>query len=155
MIWSTLPDCERLTSGRLKVLHFTGKARVDAVVEAAGFARHTFVQAPMYFQNFLTMMAPQPLPSGGRGWAVPMDPTLRVIHAGDATEVGRAVGAAFSAGDALPSGSYLAVCGGVYSWNDFVITLNGLGHDLQVLQVPPEVYDGFYAGAIEMREMFQ
>jgi uncharacterized protein YbjT (DUF2867 family) len=155
LIWSTLPDSETLTGGRLRVVHFTGKARVDAVVRAAGFARHTFVQAPMYFQNFLGMMAPQPLPNGGSGWAVPMDPASRVIHAGDGTEVGRAVAAAFSTGDKLPEGSTLAVCGGVYSWNDLVATLNALGHDLQVIQVPPEVYDGFYPGAHEMREMFQ
>jgi len=155
LIWSTLPDSEQLSGGRLKVVHFTNKARVDAAVRAAGFARHTFVEAPMYFQNFTTMMAPQPLPNGGRGWAVPMDPTLRVMHAGDVTEVGRAVAAAFSAGERLPDGSYVAVCGGVYSWNDFVSTLNALGHDLQVIQVPPEVYDGFYPGAHEIREMFQ
>ena len=155
LIWSTLPDCEKLTGGRQKVEHFTGKAHVDAAVTSAGFPRHTFVQAPMYFQNFTTMMAPQPLPNGGRGWAEPMDPSLRVIHAGDVTEVGRAVSAAFSAGDKVANGSYLAVCGGVYSWNDFVSALNAQGHTLQVLEVPPEVYDGFYPGAHEMREMFQ
>ena len=74
LIWSTLPDSEKLVGGRVKAAHFTGKARVDAAVRAARFARHTFVMAPMYFQNFLTMMAPQPLPNGGRGWAVPIDP---------------------------------------------------------------------------------
>ena len=156
LIWSTLPDAEKLSGGRLSVVHFTGKARVDAVVENAGFARHTFVEAPLYFQNFLTMvMAPQPLPTGGRGWAVPMDPALRVIHAGDVTEVGRAVAAAFRAGDELPNGSILAACGGVYSWNEIVTTLNALGHHLEAMQVPPEVYDGFYPGAKEIREMFQ
>jgi uncharacterized protein YbjT (DUF2867 family) len=155
LIWSTLPDCEKLTGGRLKVVHFTGKARVEATVRAAGFARHTFVMAPMYFQNFVGTMAPQPLPNGGRGWAVPIDPAARVMHAGDATEVGRAVAAAFAAGDRLPDGSYLGVCGGIYSFNDFVGTLNAQGHKLQVLQVPPDVYDGFFPGAHELREMFQ
>ncbi|HET6923180.1 MAG TPA: NmrA family NAD(P)-binding protein [Anaeromyxobacteraceae bacterium] len=155
LIWSTLPDSEKLTGGRLKVAHFSGKARVDAAVEAAGFARHTFAMAPMYFQNFLGMMAPQPLPNGGRGWAVPIDPGARVMHAGDVAEVGRAVAAAFAAGDQLPDGSTLGVCGGVYSFDDFVGTLNAQGHDLQVLQVPPAAYDGFYPGAHEMREMFQ
>ena len=155
LIWSTLPNSEKLTGGRLKVVHFTGKARVDEAVKAAGFARHTFVMAPMYFQNLLTMMAPQPLPNGGRGWAVPIDPAARVMHCGDATEVGRAVAAAFAAGDQLPDGSYLAACGGIYSFNDIVGTLNAQGHKLQVLQVPPEVYDGFYPDAHEMREMFQ
>jgi len=154
-IWSTLPDSEKLSGGRFKVVHFTGKARVDAVVEAAGFLRHTFVHAPMYFQNFLSRMAPQPLPNGGRGWAVPMDPAVRVIHAGDVTEVGRVVAAAFAAGDKLPNGSHLAVCGGVYSWNDFVGTLKAQGHNLQVIRVPAEAYDKFYPGAYELREMFQ
>src|SRR5262249_56896339 len=67
LIWSTLPDCERLSGGRLNVPHFTGKARVDAAVQAAGFPRHTFVQAAMYYQNFITRMCPEALPSGGGG----------------------------------------------------------------------------------------
>jgi hypothetical protein len=84
-----------------------------------------------------------------------MDPAARVIHAGDITDLGRAVAAAFAEGTELGNGSYLAVCGGAYSWNDFVATLNALGHDLGVVSVAPEVYDGFFPGAKEMREMFQ
>lgn len=155
LIWSTLPDVEKVSQGRFRVVHFTGKGRVDAAVEAAQFPRHTFVQAPMYFQNFLTRNAPQLLTSGGRGWAVPMDPDARVMHAGDATEVGRAAAAAFAAGDTLPNGSYLAVCGGTYSWNDFVATLNSQGHTLEVVRVPAETYDKFFPGAPELREMYQ
>ena len=56
-----------------------------------------------------------------------MDPSKRVIHAGDVGEVGKAVAAAFSARGRLPNGSVLAVCGGTYSWNDFVLTLRALG----------------------------
>ena len=154
-IWSTLPDSEKLSGGRLKLRHFTGKARVDAAVEAAKFPRHTIVQAPFYFQNFLGLLAPQPLPNGGRGWAVPMDPAARVMHAGDVHDVGRAVAAAFAAGDQLRNGSYLAVCGGVYSWNDFVSTLNAQSHQVEVQQVPADAYDTFFPGAAEVREMFQ
>ena len=154
-IWSTLPDAEKLTGGQLKLPHFTGKARVDAAVEAAKFPRHTFVQAPFYFQNFLGMLAPQPLSNGRRGWAVPMDPAARVIHAGDVNDVGRAVAAAFAASDKLRDGSYLAVCGGVYSWNDFVSTLNAQGHGVEVQQVSVDAYDTFFPGAPEVRETFQ
>jgi hypothetical protein len=154
-IWSTLPDAEKLSGGRLKVRHFTGKAKADAAVAAAGFPRYTFVQAPFYFQNFLTTLAPQLLPNGGRGWAVPMDPSARVMHGGDVKDVGRAVAAAFSAGDSLPNGSYLAVCGGLYSWNDLISTLNEQGHGVQVQQVPADVYDKFFPGAPEVRETFQ
>jgi uncharacterized protein YbjT (DUF2867 family) len=60
LVWSTLPDCDRISGGRFKVAHYTDKARVDAVVETAGFPRYTFVHAPMFFQNFLTMNAPLP-----------------------------------------------------------------------------------------------
>jgi hypothetical protein len=84
-----------------------------------------------------------------------MDPALRVIHAGDVTEVGQAVAAAFGAGDKLPNGSVLAVCGGMYSWNDFAKTLNALGHQVEAVQVPADVYDGSYPGAREVRETFQ
>ena len=77
LIWSTLPDVETISGGRLKVPHFTMKAHVDAVVGSAGFERYTFVEAPFYFQNFLKAFPPQPLPDGRRGWAVPMDPAAR------------------------------------------------------------------------------
>jgi uncharacterized protein YbjT (DUF2867 family) len=156
LVWSTLPDCGRISRGRYNVPHFSDKAHVDAVVEAAGFPRYTFVHAPMFFQNFLTMNAPQPLPNGSRGWAVPMDLAARVMHTGDPTEVGRAVAAAIIAGDKLPNGTHLAVCGGLYSWNDFAATLNAQGHNLLAIRVePPEAYDAFFPGAQEMREMYQ
>jgi hypothetical protein len=83
-----------------------------------------------------------------------MDPAARVLHAGDVADVGRAAAAAFAARDALANGSYLAVCGGLYSWNDFVATLNQLGHDLRMMQVRPQDFAGF-PGADEIREMFQ
>ena len=87
--------------------------------------------------------------------AAPMDPSKRVIHAGDISEVGKAVAAAFSARGRLPNGSVLSVCGGVYSWKDFASTLRALGHNLEVVRVPAEAYDRFFPGAPEVREMFQ
>ena len=47
------------------------------------------------------------------------------------------------------------MCGGTYSWDDFVATLNALGHNVRVVRIAPEVYDGFFPGAKETREMFQ
>jgi uncharacterized protein YbjT (DUF2867 family) len=155
LIWSTLPDVEKISGGRFEVLHFTGKAHVDDAVRSAGFPRHTFVEAPFYFQNFLGLGAPQPLPGGGHGWARPMDPAKRVIDAGDISDVGKAVAAAFGARDRLPDGSVLAVCGGTYSWNDFVSTLRTQGHDVKFVQVPAEAFDRSFPGAPELREMFQ
>ena len=52
-IWSTLPDVEKISGGKLHVPHFTGKAKVDRIVKEAGFAHHTFVVAPFFYQNLV------------------------------------------------------------------------------------------------------
>jgi uncharacterized protein YbjT (DUF2867 family) len=59
-VWSTLPDVDSISSGKYRVPHFSGKAQVDAAVEAAGFRFTNFVEAPFYFQNLTGQMAPQP-----------------------------------------------------------------------------------------------
>jgi len=56
-IWSTLPNVEEISGGRFHVPHFTGKARIDRIVREAGFASHTFVIAPMYYQSLLGVLA--------------------------------------------------------------------------------------------------
>jgi uncharacterized protein YbjT (DUF2867 family) len=43
LIWSTLPDVEAISGGKLHVPHFTGKAKVDRIVKESGFPYHTFV----------------------------------------------------------------------------------------------------------------
>src|SRR5580704_9480216 len=90
-VWSTLPDVEAISGGKFDVPHFTGKARIDSIVKAAGFASHTFVIAPFYYQNLSGAFGPQKLPDGSLGWAVPLDPDVRCIHVGDITELGNIV----------------------------------------------------------------
>src|SRR6266508_596834 len=53
VVWSTLPDVKVISGGKFHVPHFTSKAKVDRIVKDAGFVHHTFVIAPMYYQNFL------------------------------------------------------------------------------------------------------
>src|ERR1700694_5994340 len=95
-IWSTLPDVEAISGGKFNVPHFTGKAKIDRVVQEAGFANHTFVIAPFYYGNLTGMMAPQKQADGSVGWALPLDPTVRVIHMGDINELGNIVAGAFA-----------------------------------------------------------
>src|SRR5260370_32629616 len=87
-IWSTLPDVEAISGGKFNVPHFTGKAKIDQVVQEAGFANHTFVIAPFYYGNLTGMMAPQKQADGSVGWTLPLDPTVRVIHMGDINALG-------------------------------------------------------------------
>jgi uncharacterized protein YbjT (DUF2867 family) len=135
-IWSTLPNVEEISGGKLDVPHFTGKAKVDAIVRAAGFAHHTFVVAPMYYQNLKGLLAPQKQADGSLGWALPIDPTVRGIHMGDINEIGHIVAGAFADPDHAGNGEYLPLVGDFMSFNEIVDTLNRQGHAFSFNQVP-------------------
>src|SRR4029077_748197 len=119
-IWSTLPDVEKISGGKLHVPHFSGKAKVDRIVKEAGFARHTFVVAPFFYQNLVGLMAPQKQEDGTLGWALPVDPTVRGIHMGDITEIGNIVAGAFALPDEVGHGEYLPLVGDFMSFNEII-----------------------------------
>lgn len=146
-IWSTLPDVETISGGTIDVPHFTAKAKVERIVSEAGFAHHTFVVAPFYYQNLLGVMAPQKQPDGAVGWALPLDPERRVIHMGDITELGRIVAGAFAQPDLAGHGEHLALVGDFLSFNEIIATLNRQGNTLSFKQVPREVFAGWFPGA--------
>src|SRR6202163_2934459 len=96
VIWSTLPNVETISRGKLDVPHFTDKAKIDRIVREAGFAHHTFVIAPMYYQNLIGVLGPQEQADGSLGWALPLDPGVRCLHMGDISELGNIVAGAFA-----------------------------------------------------------
>src|SRR6266700_2070954 len=106
-IWSTLPDVEAISGGKFNVPHFTGKAKTDRVVKDGGFENYTFVIAPFYYQNLAGVLAPHKQADGSMAWALPLDPTRRVIHMGDINELGNIVAAAFAHPHAAGTGQYL------------------------------------------------
>ena len=153
-VWSTLPDVEAISGGKFYGPHFTGKAKVDRIVKEAGFANHTFVIAPFYYQNLIGVLAPQKQTGGSVGWALPLDPTVRSIHMGDITEFGHIVAGAFAHPDQAGHGEYLPLVGDFMRFNEIVDTLNRQGHNFSFNQVPKEVFAGLFAGAAEIAEMF-
>jgi uncharacterized protein YbjT (DUF2867 family) len=153
-IWSTLPDVEAISGGKFNVPHFTGKAKIDRVVQEAGFPNHTFVIAPFYYGNLTGMMAPQKQADGSVGWALPLDPTLRVIHMGDINELGNIVAGAFAHPDEAGNGQYLPLVGDFMSFNEIVETLNRQGHNFSYKPVPKESFAGSFPGATEIAETF-
>src|ERR1700751_3489518 len=154
LVWSTLPDVEAISRGKLHVPHFTGKAKVDRVVKEAGFANHTFVIAPFYYQNLIGVLAPQKQTDESMGWALPLDPTVRGIHMGDITELGDTVAGAFAHPDQVGHGEYLPLVGDFMSFSEIIDTLNRQGHNFSFKQVPKKVYAGLFPGAAEIAEMF-
>jgi uncharacterized protein YbjT (DUF2867 family) len=153
-VWSTLPNVEEISGGTYHVPHFTSKAKVDAIVSAAGFTHHSFVIAPGFYQNFLGNSAPQQQADGSMGWTLPIAGDARVVHSGDITELGRIVAGAFANPDIAGSGQYLPLVGELLSYNDIVATLNKQGHAYTFNQVPRDVFATFFPGAGELAEMF-
>jgi uncharacterized protein YbjT (DUF2867 family) len=153
-VWSTLPDVEAISKGKFDVPHFTGKAKLDRIVSEAGFANHTFVIAPFYYQNLIGVLGPQKQPNGSAGWTLPLDPTVRGIHMADITELGGIVAGAFAHPEQAGHGEYLPLVGDFMSFNEIIDTLNRQGHNFSFNQVPKEVFAGLFAGAAEIAEMF-
>src|SRR6267143_2606252 len=153
-VWSTLPDIEAISGGKFHVPHFTGKAKVDRIVNEAGFAHHTFVIAPFYYQVLLGVLAPQKQADGSVGWALPLAPDVRCIHMGDITELGDIVAGAFAHPDQAGKGEYLPLVGDFMSFNEIVGTLNRQGHKFSFKQVPKDVFAALFPEAAEAAETF-
>src|SRR5216684_55711 len=131
----------------------TDKAKIDRIVSEAGFAHHTFVIAPFFFQNLLGVMAPQKQADGALGWAMPLDPEKRVIHMGDISELGPIVVGAFAQPELAGNGEHLPLVGDFLSFNAIIATLNRQGHKFSFKQVPQELFAGWFPGAKEVGEM--
>ena len=155
LVWSPLPNVEAISGGKFNVPHFTGKAKIDLIVNEAGFAYHTFVIAPFYYQNLVAALAPQKQANGSLGWALPLDPNVRCIHMGDIRELGNIVAGAFAHPDESGNGEYLPLVGDFMSFNGIVETLNRQGHKFTFNQVPPEVFATLFPGAAEIAETFK
>lgn len=152
LIWSTLPDVEAISGGTLNVPQFSGKAKVDSIVQDAGFPYHSFVVPPCYYQNFSGEFGPQKQPDGRFGWVLPIDPAMRCLHMGDISELGDIVAGAFAHPDETGDGAYLPLVGDFLSFNDIVSTLRQQGHELSFSQVPQETFAGFFPGAAALGE---
>ncbi len=140
LIWSTLPDVETISAGRFNVPHYTGKAKVDRIVSSAGFAHHTFVVPPFYYQNLLTVLAPQQQSDGTYGWTLPLNPDSRSIHMGDINEFGGIVAGAFARPEVAGNGQYLPLVGDFMSFAEIIETLRQLGHEFTFNRAPPGVF---------------
>ena len=154
LIWSTLPDVEAISGGKFDVPHFTGKAKVDRLVKDGGFENYTFVIAPFYYQNLAGALGAHKQADGSVGWALPLDPTLRVIHMGDINELGNIVAGAFAHPDEAGNGQYLPLVGDFMSFDEIVETLNRQGHNFSFSHVPKESFANAFPGAKEIAEMF-
>src|SRR6266513_676654 len=154
VVWSTLPDVKAISGGKFNVPHFTSKAKVDPIVQDAGFANHTFVIAPFFYQNLAGAMAPQQQADGSMGWALPLNPSVRCIHMGDISELGAIVAGAFAHPDQAGHGECLPLVGDFMSFDEIVEVLNRQGHNFSFTRVPADAFATLFPGAAEIAAMF-
>ena len=152
-IWSSLPDVDAISGGAFAVPHFTGKARVDAAVKQAGFEYSSVVQPPFYYQNFTGMLAPQPKQDGSTGWTLPLDPTKKVIHMGDISELGKVVAGLFLSPEASGDGGPFSFSAELKSFDQVLSDYAALGKIYSYTQVPADIFATFFDGAKEIAEM--
>jgi uncharacterized protein YbjT (DUF2867 family) len=146
-VWSTLPNVEKISNGQFNVPQFTGKAKVDDLVKNAGFANYTFVQPASYFQNFKGQLAPQQQQDGSIGWTLPIDPTKKVIHMADISDLGKVVAGVFLNPGKVGKGSYLSLATELNSFNDILEVFKANGKEYSFNQVSAEVFSKFFEGA--------
>ena len=154
-VWSTLPNVEIISEGKIDVPHFTGKAKVDELVKKAGFDYFTFVQPPFYYQNLNGMLSPQDIGNGSKGWALPIDPTVKGIHMADIDDFGLVVAGALQNPEKVGKGDYLAVAAELNSFNDIINAFKSIGHDYNYVQVPEDDFAKMFEGAYEIGQTFK
>lgn len=152
-VWSTLPNVEEISNGKFDVPHFTGKAKVDEFIKNAGFENYTFVQPPFYFQNLTGQMGAQQQQDGSFGWTLPIDPSKKVIHMADISDLGKVVAGAFLNPAKVGKGSYLSLATELNSFNDVLEVFRVNGKEYSFNQVPTEVFSNFFEGAGEIAQM--
>ncbi|WP_368366413.1 NmrA family NAD(P)-binding protein [Chryseobacterium sp. SSA4.19] len=152
-VWSTLPNVEKISNGQYVVPKFTGKAEVDHLVKDAEFENYIFIQPPFYFQNFKGHTAPQRQQDGSIGWALPIDPTHKVIHIADINDLGKVVAGVFLNPDKVGNGSYLSLAAELNNFNDVLEVFKANGKDYRFTYVPAEIFSNFFEGAREVAEL--
>lgn len=139
-VWSTLPNVEKISGGQFVVPHFTNKATVNKVVSDAGFAFHTFVEPPFYFQNLISPMYPKmPGPDGTPSWMMPANASGGGMHMGDIEEFGNLVTGVFENPEQA-NGKYLSLAGELLSWDDITSTLRSQGHNIGFVEATEDPY---------------
>jgi hypothetical protein len=134
VVWSTLPDVEAISGGKFHVPHFTSKAKVDPIVKDAGFANHTFVIAPVFYQNLAGAMAPQQQ-AEIHGLGAPAR-SERALHSHGIFANSAPSSLSLRTRIRLAMASICFV-GDFTSFNEIVDVLNRQGHNFSFTQAPP------------------
>lgn len=143
VIFSTLPDVSKISNGKItSVEHFDLKAQIETYVR--GIAVDSAFYAPGYFmQNFLGLMAPQPMGDGTFAINNLMDPQTLLPLIDIASDSGKFVGAILAEPQKFV-GKTVSGATQLTSVEEIVKEMNRVwGKTIKYNRVPEEVIRGF------------
>jgi len=159
LVYSSLADVHRISSGKYHVPHFTDKALVENYVKELqaqsppAFKYTAFFGPAFYYQNFLSFFPPK---KEGDNWVITL-PETSSISMFDVEDTGPVV-AAILKDPVNTNGKYVAACGFHESPQkifEVIKTASGKGDKLKLNTVPRDVFAKFpFPGADELAQMF-
>ncbi|XP_057621950.1 nmrA-like family domain-containing protein 1 isoform X2 [Chionomys nivalis] len=153
VVYSGLENVDRLSGGKLKVLHFDGKGEVEEYFWSIGVPM-TSVRLAAYFENFLTMWKPVKSPDGYYTLALPMgDVPMDGISVAD---VGAVVSSIFASPEEFV-GKAVGLSAEALTIQQYADVLSRiLGKDIRDAKITPEAYEKLgFPGADELANMFR
>ncbi len=152
-VFSTLPDCRKISGGKLHVPHFDLKAQLEEYVRSLDL-KATFVHVAFYFENFLTFFPPREQDDGTHAFGFPQGDTPL---AGVAVEdVGSIVSVIFE----KPSeylGEVVGIVGDDLTGDQYAATMTRvLGTKVTYHHVPRDDFAALgFPGAEDLANMFE
>ncbi|KAH0506378.1 NmrA-like family domain-containing protein 1, partial [Microtus ochrogaster] len=153
VVYSGLENVDRLSGGKLKVLHFDGKGEVEEYFWSIGVPM-TSVRLAAYFENFLTVWKPVKSPDGYYTLALPMgDVPMDGISVAD---VGTVVSSIFASPEEFV-GKAVGLSAEALTIQQYADVLSRiLGKDIRDAKITPEAYEKLgFPGAEELANMFR
>ena len=140
LIYSTLPHCSVISSGRFTgIEHFDSKAEIEAHIRGQPI-KSAFFSPGSFMSNFDRIMAPRPVGDGSYAWTNCIDKTAQFPLIDTAHDTGKFVGAILANPDKY-QGKVFCAATKMYSMEDIVrIMSDKSGKTVKYNQAPFEAF---------------
>jgi len=152
VVYSSLPNAEKISKGALKVVHFSGKAKLAEYILSKGFRYAHFVEPSMYYNAWLTFL---PAVKIGDEFVIYVPGTGKnAIPMFDASDYGIGVRLVLSDPERF-NGKFLQLEGDTLTPGEAIKILSEVsGKHIQCSFLPYDEYEMRFPDTHEIAEMF-
>ncbi|KAL1788154.1 hypothetical protein HispidOSU_014101 [Sigmodon hispidus] len=153
VVYSGLENVDRMSGGKLKVLHFDGKGEVEEYFWSIGVPM-TSVRLAAYYENFLTIWKPVKTSDGHYTLALPMGDVP--MHGISFADIGAVVSSIFASPEEFV-GKAVGLSSEALTIQQYADVLSRtLGKDIRDAKITLEAYEKLgFPGAKELANMFR